>query len=152
MINSYKIFFCFFITLSLQSCGSSNSKVNEAEVILQADKKFCQYSVKKGFFKAFLKYADDDIVKLGEERFPVIGKKELSKVFDGRSGTKELIWEPVDGKLAESGELGYTWGNWHFNDKDKDTTYYGNYFTVWKKSPDGNWKVLLDEEILLHHR
>jgi len=27
-----------------------------------------------------------------------------------------------------------------------DTTVYGNYFTVWKKQSDENWKMLLDAD------
>ncbi len=133
---------CIFFLTAICSCSSSKNNTGDANEIIQADKQFCQYSVKEGFFKAFLRYADNNIVKLGDEQFPVIGKKEMAKVFGDRSGTKDLIWTPVEGEVAESGDLGYTWGNWHLT--NKDTTYYGNYFTVWKKQPDGTWKVRLD--------
>lgn len=142
-MNSFgKIFFSTFLFATLSSCTGSNNNVNDTESIMNEDKKFCQYSVREGFFKAILKYADENIVKLAEEQHPIVGKKDLAKVFGERIGTKDLIWDPVNGEVAESGELGYTWGNWHLT--NKDTTYYGNYFTVWKKQPDGKWKVLLD--------
>ena len=139
-----KIIISFNMIIFLSSCNSSYKNPGESDAVINADKKFCRYSVKEGFFNALLKYADKNIVKLNEGQFPVIGKSELTKLFGNRSGTKALIWEPVHGEVAESGDLGYTWGNWHLSDKEKDTTYYGNYFTMWKKQSDGSWKVLLD--------
>jgi ketosteroid isomerase-like protein len=143
MNNVYKSFLLTIFIIT-SSCSSSNYKKKEisSDPVMQADIKFCQYSVKEGFYNAFLKYADENIVKFSQEQFPVVGKKDLAKFFNGKAGTKSLIWEPVNGEIAQSGELGYTWGKWHLT--DKDTTYYGNYFTLWKKQKDGTWKVLLD--------
>ena len=53
-----------------------------------------------------------------------------------------MTWEPVKAEVARSGELGYSWGNWKF--VKTDTTFYGNYFTVWKRQKGGKWKVALD--------
>lgn len=129
----------------ISSCGSSSDFAdNKADVnaIKKADTDFCRYAVKEGFFNAFLKYADKGIIKFSDGRFPVTGIKALSESFKGKPGPKNLIWSPEYGEVAVSGELGYTWGNWIM--KTEDTTYYGNYFTVWKKQKDGSWKVKLD--------
>ncbi len=130
------------IAVGIYSCSSSGNRGSDANVIMQEDIKFCQYSVKKGFFTALLKYSDKNIMQLNDGQFPIIGRKDLVKSFENRSGTKDLLWAPVYGEVAESGELGFTWGNWHFT--NQDTTVYGKYFTVWKKQGDGTWKVLLD--------
>ncbi|MEO8664671.1 MAG: DUF4440 domain-containing protein [Ignavibacteria bacterium] len=132
---------CLFIA-GIYSCSGSENKTTDADVIMQEDIKFCKYSIKEGFFNAFLKFADAGIIKFSEGQHPVVGIKDLAKAYDNRPGTKDLIWEPVMGEVAESGDLGFTWGKWHFT--NKDTTLYGNYFTVWKRQSDGSWKVLLD--------
>jgi ketosteroid isomerase-like protein len=99
-------------------------------------------AVKEGFLKAIHYYADENIVKLNEGEHPIVGKKHYEETYGDKEGPKSLTWEPLYAEIAESGELGYTWGNWKF--VQKDTTLYGNYFTVWKKHKDGSWKVALD--------
>ncbi len=135
-----------FLIITVNSCGGSyisREKNENRDAIMKAEKDFCDYSVKVGFFKAFLKFADKDIVKLSDGQFPVKGLKMLADSYGDRTGPKNLTWIPVDGDVAESGELGYTWGNWEF--ANTDTILYGNYFTVWKKDKkDGSWKVALD--------
>lgn len=133
-----------FVFSILIACSSSDnaSMSDEKNIIMNQDRLFCKEALKNGFFEAFIKFAAHDIVKLNEGQHPVIGKSELINSFNGRSGTKDLSWEPVYGEVSLSGDIGYTWGNWVF--KAKDTTMYGNYFTVWKKMKDGSWKVALD--------
>ena len=99
-------------------------------------------TVKEGFIKAIIFYADDNIVKLNDGQFPVVGKMAFIEKYGDQDGPKTLTWEPLKAEVAGSGDLGYTWGNWKFT--KPDTTYYGNYFTVWKKQKDGEWKVALD--------
>jgi len=141
MYNFLKLIFTAMLTTSLVSCGNSDNVMNRSGKleIMNEDKLFCEYVLKEGFFNAFKKFGADDIVKLGEGQNPSIGMDELVKTFDEKSGTKNLSWYPVNGDVAASGELGYTRGNWKLS--AKDSTYYGNYFTVWEKQKDGKWKV-----------
>lgn len=116
--------------------------VNRKQELIDTDRAMSLLAEKEGFFKAILSYADDNIVKLNDGQFPVIGKSAFAEKYGDKAGPKTLTWEPVDAVVANSGELGYTWGNWKF--VAPDTTYYGNYFTAWKKQIDGEWKVALD--------
>ena len=97
---------------------------------------------KEGFNNAILYYADTNIVKFEGSQLPIIGKVAFAKSFDKKTDLKTISWKPVNAEVAQSGDLGYTWGNWKL--VTGDTTYYGNYFTAWKKQKDGNWKVTLD--------
>ena len=99
-------------------------------------------AAKEGFHKALLAYADDNVVKPQDGELPVIGKTALEKYWSDKPETKELSWEPFKAEAARSGELGYTLGNWKL--VLKDTVLYGNYYTVWKKMPDGKWKFAVD--------
>lgn len=110
---------------------------------MQADKDMSFVASQQGFLKALLQYADTDVVKLGEGQLPIVGKRAFRDFVGEKTGTKSLSWVPVDGQVAQSGELGYTWGNWTMAVQG-DTTFYGNYFTVWKKQADGSWKFALD--------
>ncbi len=99
-------------------------------------------AVKEGFNKTLLAFADDSIVKPKEGEFPVIGKKALEEYWAGDEDTQAISWKPFKAEAAKSGEMGYTLGNWTF--VTPDSTYYGNYYTFWKKQPDGKWKWVVD--------
>jgi ketosteroid isomerase-like protein len=49
--------------------------------------------------------------------------------------------------MGPSGDFGYTWGHFEGHSKDVNgntVTTSGRYITIWRKQPDGNWKVVLD--------
>ena len=125
------------------SCQQHKSNVEqEKQEMIKADMSMNDMATKEGFNNAILFYADTNIVKFQGQEFPVIGKAAFQKSFDKNSDIKTISWKPVNAEVAQSGDLGYTWGNWKL--AAKDTTYYGNYFTAWKKQKDGSWKVTLD--------
>lgn len=131
------------IPLAFISCNEfkNNVKQNKQELI-NADSAMSDLAVKEGFNHSILFYADTNIVKFGDNRLPIIGKTALAASFENSPDIKTLSWQPVNAEVAQSSDIGYTWGNWKF--VAKDTTYYGNYFTAWKKQKDGSWKVTLD--------
>ena len=55
-----------------------------------------------------------------------------------------MTWEPKDGVIARSGELGYTYGVYAMRPSLKDTVIYGTYVSIWKKEKGGKWKYVLD--------
>src|SRR5690606_26816421 len=95
-----------------------------------------------GFNNVLLSVADSTFVKLGNGQLPIVGRTAFANSFDKNKDIKTITWYPVNAEVAKSGELGYSWGNWQFI--TQDTTYYGNYVTIWKKQSDGSWKMLLD--------
>ena len=138
-----KIIILFLGAVFISSCNQAKPDTTKAEQeIIKADKDMSELAAKEGFIKALLQYADDEVVIFREGKLPVIGRKAYADSTAGKEGTKSLTWEPVKAVVAQSGELGYTWGNWKL--AKQDTMYYGNYFTVWKKQADGSWKFALD--------
>jgi ketosteroid isomerase-like protein len=56
-----------------------------------------------------------------------------------------IEWEPVASGLAASGDLGFTVGRARYLDPDTRTLgATGSYVTIWRRQPDGAWKVLFD--------
>jgi len=113
-----------------------------AQEITNADMAMSDMAVKDGFQKTLLQFADDSIVKPKEGEFSVIGKRALEKYWSGKTDTKDISWEPYKAEAAKSGDMGYTLGNWKMI--TKDSTYYGNYYTFWKRQADGTWKFVVD--------
>jgi ketosteroid isomerase-like protein len=49
--------------------------------------------------------------------------------------------------MSPSGDMGFTWGHYEGTARDREgnaTKTSGRYMTVWKKQPNGEWKVALD--------
>jgi ketosteroid isomerase-like protein len=137
-----KTFSLLLITFLLFSC-SEKKQVADPQVLIDADLAFSDYSVKYGIQKAFIEFADDSMVLLKPNRMPIIGKQSLIDSYRGLNDANQVLtWKPAKAIIANSGELGYTYGFWTFVAKN-DTTY-GKYLTVWKKNASGQWKYLAD--------
>lgn len=125
------------------SCNQTkNNAEQDKRDIITTDSTMNEMAAKEGFNNAILFYADSNIVKFEGNQLPIIGKAAFEKSFDKNKDIKTISWKPENAEVALSGDLGYTWGNWKL--VAPDTTYYGNYFTAWKKQKDGKWKVALD--------
>ena len=125
------------------SCSTQEDLSKQAaKEISDADIAMNNLAVKDGFNKALLEYADDSVIKPTDGRLPVIGKNNLANDWAGKTDTKEISWKPFRAEASASGDMGYTFGNWQY--KGKDTTMYGNYYTIWKKQKDGKWKFVVD--------
>jgi ketosteroid isomerase-like protein len=134
----------FFFLLILSACvrPATDKKLLEKE-LLKTDQDFSQMSIEKGMKEAFLFYAADSVIMLRQGQFPLFGKSELIKHLETVPDKQiHVRWVPI---VAEaSGDLGYTFGKWELRFTGKDTVEYGNYVTIWKKFPGGNWKYVLD--------
>ena len=78
-----------------------------------------------------------------------IGKDAIGKSFTAFFTLSDLkiTWHPIKIEVARSGDLGYSTGEYDMSFKDpagKTITDRGKYVTVWKKQPNGGWKVIYD--------
>jgi ketosteroid isomerase-like protein len=96
---------------------------------------------------AFADWFAEDGVSLGNGQPPVVGRVAIVKSANWSPQAYQLVWTPTDAAMGPSGDMGYTWG--HFEGRSKDANgnpvvTTGRYMTIWRKQPDGNWKVVLD--------
>jgi ketosteroid isomerase-like protein len=104
-------------------------------------------SVADRSLKSFLTLVHDDAIFFGKEMSR--GKDAVSKawlpLFTDRS--LFLKWHPTQVEVSSSGDLGYTIGEYERIGKDSSgspATANGNYVSIWRRQPDGRWKVVLD--------
>jgi len=144
--NGFNIMlFVFIINLIVILSCSKNSKSPAAGILLQTDRDFSAMSVREGMFKAFLFYIAEDGVILRNNSFPAKGKENLATRFSGKTDTTFILsWDPLFEKIAESGDLGYTYGIHTNTDKMTGEITRGTYITIWQKQEDGSWKFVLD--------
>lgn len=101
----------------------------------------------KGGGKAFASWFADDAVTLGNKQAPLLGHAAIAGQATWTPDQYQLTWTPQGGQLSPSGDMGYTWGHYEGHSKDRNgnpVITSGRYLTIWKKQPDGKWKVVLD--------
>jgi len=126
----------------LFSC-SEKKPVANPQVLMDADRAFSDYSVNHGMQKAFIEFAHDSVVLLKPNQMPIVGKHDLMKSYQGKSDKSfVLTWKPAKAVIAESSEIGYTYGFWTLTASNE--TSHGTYLTVWKKDSNGKWKYIAD--------
>jgi ketosteroid isomerase-like protein len=114
--------------------------------LFNLEAKFAQDTATGGG-KAFASWFADDAVTLGNKEAPVLGKMAIAANANWDASKYQLSWTPQGGAMSPAGDMGFTWGHYEGTSKDKNgnpvkTT--GRYMTIWKKMPDGSWKVALD--------
>ena len=98
--------------LILTGCKDMAS-VNKNE-LLETDLTFSELSEAKGMNHAFMEYLADGGVLLKPNKMPIVGKDAINKLFEGDDSNFTLTWTPNYADIAESGELGYTYGTYKF--------------------------------------
>ncbi len=115
--------------------------------LLKTDKDFNDLAAKKGRVEAFLTYMAEDAVLFPGGGDTVSGRENIRKSLSDGPPDAVLSWKPLDATVANSLDLGYTFGTYIYRATGKDgtpVTRYGKYLTVWKKQPDGSWKFVAD--------
>jgi ketosteroid isomerase-like protein len=125
----------------------TDSTVNPGKVLLfDLEARFARDVAARGG-AGFAGWFAEDGVALGNGAQPVIGKVAITKSANWSPKDYQLTWTPTDALMGPSGDMGYTWGHFEGHAKDPNgnpVVTSGRYVTIWRKQPDGNWKVVLD--------
>jgi ketosteroid isomerase-like protein len=117
-----------------------------ALVLLELEGRFSQ-AVAEGGGKAFGNWFAEDGVTLNNGKPAILGRSAIAANAQWDPKTYQLSWTPQGAQMGPSNDMGFTWGHYEGHSKDKNgepVVISGRYFTVWKKLPNGTWKVALD--------
>jgi ketosteroid isomerase-like protein len=117
-----------------------------ALLLMELEGRF-EKAVEAGGGKAFSEWFADDAVTLNNGKPAVLGHTAIAAQAQWDPKTYQLTWQPQGAQMGPSNDMGFTWGHYEGHSKDKNgqpVVISGRYFTVWKKLPDGSWKVALD--------
>src|ERR1700722_13866438 len=104
-------------------------------------------AVAAGGGKAFASWVTEGGGALGNGRPPVIGREAIAAQAQWDPKDYQLTWTAQGAEMGPSNDMGFTWGHYDGTGKaahGQPVTHSGRYMTVWKKMPDGSWKVTLD--------
>jgi ketosteroid isomerase-like protein len=128
--------------------ASNQKQQNLVEDLLAADAAWLEaYQTKDA--AAAAAFYDGQGAMLAPNRPLLTGKAAIAqfiaKSFELRD--YEIHWQPQKAEVARSGELGYTSGTYEMCYRPSRGKLFldkGKYLMVWKKQPNGTWKVLFD--------
>lgn len=131
----------------LSGCSPDSARDKSPDKLLLAtDSLFARTSLEVGTAEAFNRFLAEDAILLPNGGVPVRGRQNIyANMNTDTVGT--LSWAPQHAEVAESGELGYTWGTYEYSRPSSDGTpsvHYGKYLNVWKKNEAGEYKLLVD--------
>lgn len=110
--------------------------------MVDAERAFAARAQVVGWKQAFLEYFSDAAIGFDGEAGPA--KDQIRKNPDPPPDF-QLLWEPRYGDAAASGELGYLTGpSTSINPARGNTPRFSTYASVWKRQPDGTFKVVID--------
>jgi ketosteroid isomerase-like protein len=112
--------------------------------MVETERDFARTALVKGIRDAFLEFFADDAIAFAPE--PVSAKERLRSRPAQPPSALELKWEPRLGDVAASGEIGWLTGPSTFVNRTTSPSapQYSNYLSVWRKEPDGRWRVFID--------
>ncbi|UCG85021.1 MAG: DUF4440 domain-containing protein [Gemmatimonadota bacterium] len=135
------------LLVAVNSCDSAPDLAAARQAIMDADRAFAQATAARGV-DGWVSYFTDDGVQ-----FPPGGS------ISGHAAIRELMtpafadtnfsltWEPVSAEVAQAADLGYTVGRYEsrlLGPDGLESVRTGSYVSIWRRQPDGSWKVALD--------
>ena len=107
----YKLILLGLFATALNPIFAKKRVEKETAVLINTELAFSAMSVEKGMAAAFIAFADKDVVKLSDGRFPIVGKAALEASFKDAPAGFTLSWYPLKAEVSRSADLGYTYGN-----------------------------------------
>ena len=137
-----------FGVLLLSAVTFAQNSLDEASLLMQLDREFDKATAEKGVDGWVMYFAPNGSM-LGDTSKPTTGLSEIRIAMEPafNDSSFSLRWHPVKAEMTIPGVLGYTVGRWERLRKNKEGKLMksiGSYTSVWKKQPDGSWKIVLD--------
>jgi ketosteroid isomerase-like protein len=122
-------------------CSEQPDATTAVKALVESEKSFARTCGEHGIRDSFLQYFAADAVIFAPE--PTNGRAFYAK-YDDKG--RHLNWQPAFAAISSSGEVGLTTGPWELKKSAADPTplAFGQFVSVWKKQPDGSWKVIVD--------
>jgi ketosteroid isomerase-like protein len=136
----------FAAACALAGCaglGGGDEPGGDPAGLLEADRALSKQLLETGAADAFGDYFDERGVQLAPSGEPAVGP---AKVAASQVATGVLSREPRHAEVSDAGDWGWTWGDWQLHERGAGglRLAHGRYLNVWRKQPDGSWKVRAD--------
>jgi ketosteroid isomerase-like protein len=126
----------------LAAAAPGASASDAADAALAADGDFAAMSAESGQRAAFEEHLADDAIVF---RPAAVRAREWFATHE--EGAGHLEWTPSAAASDCSGEWAVTTGPWVYTSPEGGETAAGHYLSIWRRDPDGDWRVVLDNGV-----
>jgi ketosteroid isomerase-like protein len=110
------------------------------------ERRFAEVCKQVGIRDSFLQFFDDRVITFGPELR--VGTSYLKKRPPDTPSSPLLEWQATYGDVSADGDLGYSTGpstlTLHPDDPATRKVLNLVFFSIWRKNPAGDWKVIFD--------
>lgn len=128
------------VTLTV-ALGAADTLPPALAKMADTERAFAKRAADSTVREAFIEFFADESVSFEPEPGPA--RERLRASNRAQPPGFQLLWEPRLGDVAESGDLGFLTGPAEYLNPGQPTRYT-NYFSVWKRQPNGAYRVILD--------
>jgi uncharacterized protein (TIGR02246 family) len=140
--------------LLLAACGgvptatAPDTRATDEAAIRAADTAWAKAS-ESHQVDAVLAAYEDNAISFGANSKPSKGKEAIRRAITEAYSTPgfSMTWTPIQVDVARSGEIGYSRGRYQMfmkGAKGEDIADQGTYLAIWRRQPDGTWRVAED--------
>lgn len=115
---------------------------NERTSLIDLDRQFLKTSESLGIVESYLRYFGSEARLHRDGLLPMTERAAIRSYLS--SQISKLSWTPIKSDVAQSYDLGYTYGSYELKFAGTNKTEEGYYVRVWKRDDRGNWKLVLD--------
>lgn len=121
--------------------GAADTVPPALQKMAETERAFAKRAAESTVREAFIEFFADEAVSFEPDPGPA--RERLRASARPQPPGFQLLWEPRLGDVAESGDLGFLTGPAEYI-LPTQPTRYTNYFSVWKRQPNGDFRVILD--------
>ncbi len=132
--------FCAFFALAFGPIRTVQNTAQDDEATIRAADEAWAKAIEKKSIEEATSYYDSEAVAAGSAMLSAKGISAIRAMWMKYFAAPgfSLTWKADRVVVTESKTTGYSTGIW------RSGTGSGPYFAVWRKQPDGKWKVLID--------
>jgi uncharacterized protein (TIGR02246 family) len=134
-------------SLTVLSCATTTTPpANDAEAAIRAAAPGFMSAFNTGNAQALAAYYAEDAVFLGPNADTVRGRSAIQQMFNSMAPLKPNLSFSPD-RIVQSCDLAYEYGHYQMKmtaPNGSPFTDIGKYATVWRRMPDGSWKIVAD--------
>ena len=129
--------------------GASPSAPAPLDRIVAAERAFAAATRHLGIRDGFLTFLTADAIDIAPEgdRLAIVSLTARLRAQPASAvpPPRQLLWEPRTGAVSQAGDLGWLTGPYRNTAGDgASADRHGAYFSIWRRQPDGTYKVRLD--------
>jgi len=110
----------------------------------RADEAFAAATAARGI-EGWVAAFDPEGAMWGAKRGRIVGADAIRAAMTDTLAATDVQWHPVASRSSPVGDLGFTIGRSSYLDRATGALEgRGAYVTIWRRQPDGSWKVLFD--------